>query len=447
MKRIILLSLVVGEIACAQAEFVKDSTAELYLRNMYAEQDYRNTHRGSAGPEWGQAFTFRYKSGFTEGTVGVGLDLIGTTVVRLDSGGTIHKNVRDVKRVPGTMFPTKRNGKAENTYSTVDPTLKMKVSKTKLEVGGFLPYNPVLRHNDGRLVPQTFYGQQITSNEFDNTTIVLGKMEHARGRTSTNRQGLAPTGAGVGVATNKFYYGGVEYKLTDTATVKYYYGNLKDFYRQHFLGANDSYKIGPGKLNVNLYYWHSGSDGKNGSQKGRDQGYTATGYYGKNAAGNAITRGKVNNNTYQTYVNYVVKNHDIGVGYLVVSGRSNTSYIDQASAYPDIGGTSAPMITQRIIGNFTRAGERSWFAHYTYNFKDLGLPGLRTHINYTKGHGIKSGRGKLKEWERDFSIAYTMQEGFFKGVTLEWRDAVFRSQSAGHIDQTRLYVHYTIPLF
>ncbi len=131
---------------------------------------------------------------------------------------------------------------------------------------------------------------------------------------------------------------------------------------------------------------------------------------------------------------------------MVVSGRSNTSFIDQASAYPDIGGTSAPMITQRIIGNFTRAGERSWFAHYTYNFKDWGLPGLRTHINYTKGHGIKSARGSLEEWERDFSIAYTMQEGFFKGVTLEWRDAVYRSQVSGHIDQTRLYVHYTIPL-
>lgn len=441
MKKILLLGLVIGEVSYVQAEFFKDSTAELYLRNMYVEQDYRDTHRGSAGPEWGQAFTLRYKSGFTEGPVGFGIDLVGTTVFRLDSGGTTRKRAADVDRVPGTMFPTKRNGKAENTYSTLDPTFKMRYSKTKLEVGGFLPYNPVLRHNDGRLVPQTFFGQQITSNEIDNLTIILGKMEHARGRTSTNRQGLAPTGARAGVATNKFYYGGLEYKLTDTATVKYYYGNLKDFYKQHFLGANDSFKIGPGTLHANLFYWHSGSDGKNSSQKGRDQGYVATGYYG-----DGVTRGKINNNTYQAYFNYVIKNHDIGLGYLVVSGRSNTSYIDQASAYPDIGGTSAPMMTQRIIGNFTRAGERSWFAHYTYNFKDWGLPGLRTHINYTKGHGIKSARGKLEEWERDFSISYTVQEGAFKGVRFEWRDAVFRSEAAGHMDQTRLYVHYTIPL-
>lgn len=439
MKKIILLGLLIGETAYVHSEFLKDSTTELYLRNMYINHDYRNRDIPS-GSEWGQAFTLRFKSGYTEGTIGFGLDLVGTSVIRLDGGGKVQKS--GVSRRPGAMFPTKRNGKAQETYSTLDPTAKFKFSKTKLDIGAFLPNSPVLRYNDGRLVPQTFFGQQITSNEIENATIILGKMEQSRGRTSTNRQSLSTTGAKNGADTNKFYYGGIEYKLSKTATAKYYYGNLKNFYKQHFLGANDTYEVGPGKLNVNLSYWHSGSDGKNSSQKGRNEGYVATGYYG-----DGRTSGRVNNNTYQTYINYQLDQHDIGVGYLAVSGKSNTSYVDQNAAYPDSGATSAPMITQRLIGNFTRAGERSWFTHYTYNFKNWGLPGLKTHVNYTKGQRIKSVRGKLNEWERDFSIAYTVQEGPLKGLIFEWRNGVYRSQVAGHVNQDRIYVHYTIPFF
>lgn len=73
------------------AGFIEDSKASLTLRNLYINTDNRN---GPANPskqeEWGQGFLLNYTSGFTEGTVGFGVDALGLLGVRLDSGGGTH---------------------------------------------------------------------------------------------------------------------------------------------------------------------------------------------------------------------------------------------------------------------------------------------------------------------------------------------------------------------
>lgn len=74
------LGLTLGNVA--NAAFIEDSTAKLDLRNFYFDQDNResqgevgvaNAHSGQVR-EWGQAFQLNLQSGFTEGTVGVGVD-------------------------------------------------------------------------------------------------------------------------------------------------------------------------------------------------------------------------------------------------------------------------------------------------------------------------------------------------------------------------------------
>ncbi len=69
------------------AGFIEDSKASLTLRNFYINTDNRN---GTASPskqeEWGQGFILNYQSGFTQGTVGFGLDAMGMLGVKLDSG-------------------------------------------------------------------------------------------------------------------------------------------------------------------------------------------------------------------------------------------------------------------------------------------------------------------------------------------------------------------------
>lgn len=73
----------------ASADFIKDSKANLGFRNLYMNQDTRdaaNTPANKTKAEWSQAFILDYKSGFTEGTIGVGLDVYAATGIKLDSG-------------------------------------------------------------------------------------------------------------------------------------------------------------------------------------------------------------------------------------------------------------------------------------------------------------------------------------------------------------------------
>ncbi|MNG24797.1 Porin-like protein NicP precursor [compost metagenome] len=66
---------------------------------------------------------------------------------------------------------------------------------------------------------------------------------------------------------------------------------------------------------------------------------------------------------------------------------------------------------------------------------------------YLKGTGIRSSRGDLKEWERDLTLAYVVQGGSAKGLGLTWRNASLRSQAASDLDQNRVFLTYSLPLF
>ena len=71
----------------AQAAFIEDSKASLELRNFYMNRDFRSEGAAqSKAEECAQGFLLKYESGFTEGTIGFGLDAIGTLGVKLDSG-------------------------------------------------------------------------------------------------------------------------------------------------------------------------------------------------------------------------------------------------------------------------------------------------------------------------------------------------------------------------
>jgi hypothetical protein len=64
-----------------------------------------------------------------------------------------------------------------------------------------------------------------------------------------------------------------------------------------------------------------------------------------------------------------------------------------------------------------------------------------------KGDNIKSATGDLKEWERDLTVSYVVQEGAAKGLGFAWRNASLRSEVANaDADQNRLIVSYSIPL-
>lgn len=62
----------------AEGGFLEDAKTDLVLRNYYFNRDFRDHDAGkSLVDEWAQGFILKFSSGYTPGTVGVGLDAIG----------------------------------------------------------------------------------------------------------------------------------------------------------------------------------------------------------------------------------------------------------------------------------------------------------------------------------------------------------------------------------
>ncbi|MBF4555868.1 MAG: OprD family porin [Pseudomonadales bacterium] len=450
-KSTLALAVAVGVVAqhAGAAGFIEDSKATLGLRNFYINTDNRDSAaRTAAGvqsknEEWGQGFDLRFISGYTQGTVGFGLDAIGLLGIKLDSGGGT--NGATATSYGGTVFPSKSNGEAVDNFSSLGLTAKAKISQTELKLGTLQPKNPVIATNDGRLLPQTWQGGQLTSAEIKDLTLVGGQIEAVKGRNSSNNEQLSIGGANSptisGRDSNKFIYAGGDYKITKDLTAQYYYGNLEDFYKQHFLGLVHNWAIGPGVLKSDFRYFNSSDDGANGN--------TPAYYSSGNYTGSASGRGKVDNNLYSGLFLYTVAGHTFGGGYQVSNGSSDFPWLNQGD------GSSNYTITDSQIQKFGRAGEKTWQARYSYDFAKVGLPGATAGIVYLRGdnidtvgsNGAENGSGR-SEWERDLTLAYVVPEGPLKNLGLMWKNASWRNDIPGQRDQdeNRLIVSYSIPL-
>ncbi|MFJ2366221.1 OprD family porin [Pseudomonas sp. NPDC087697] len=437
-KSTLALAVAVGVLAqqAGAAGFVEDSKATLGLRNFYINTDNRTGTGANKNEEWGQGFDLRFISGYTQGTVKFGVDAIGLYGVRLDSSPAKSGNSSGTAS-GGTIFPSDGN-RAVPDFGSLGLTGKVKISETELKIGTLQPNNPVIKYNDGRLLPQTFTGGELKSNEIKDLTLTAGEINEAKGRNSSNDEGLSIAGANAGSNydagkfSNKFYYGGADYKITKDLTASYYYGELKDFYSQNFLGLVHNWSIGPGVLKSDLRYYRSRDNGSNGN----DKSFFTTGFYGDNT-----TKGKVDNDLYSYLALYSVEGHTFGGGYQYTKGDSDFPWLNQGD------GSSNSTITDMQIQKFARAGERTWQARYAYDFAKVGVPGLTAGVIYLHGNNIDTPTGEKSEWERDLSLAYVVPEGPLKNLGFAWKNAMWRTDVATRDqDENRLIVSYSIPL-
>ncbi|MBK5413981.1 OprD family porin [Pseudomonas sp. TH31] len=439
-KSTLALAVAVGVLAqqAGAAGFIEDSKATLGLRNFYINTDNRDGTGANKNEEWGQGFDLRFISGYTQGTVQFGVDAIGLYGVRLDSSPAKSGNSSGTSS-GGTVFPSDGNSAVPD-FASLGLTGKVKISQTELKVGTLMPNNPVIKYNDGRLLPQTFTGGQLTSNEIKDLTLTAGQIESAKGRNSSNDEDLSIAGANkgsnydTGQFSNKFYYAGADYKITKDLTASYYFGELKDFYSQNFLGLVHNWSIGPGILKSDLRYYRSRDNGANGDTSA----YFTSGYYPDNKT---KTAGKVDNDLYSYLALYSVEGHTFGGGYQYTKGDSDFPWLNQGD------GSSNSTITDMQIQKFARAGERTWQARYAYDFAKVGLPGLTAGVIYLRGSNIATSTGDKTEWERDLTVGYVVPQGPLKNLGVAWKNAMWRTDIATRDqDENRLIVSYSIPL-
>jgi len=416
------------------AGFIEDSKAALSSRTMYYNAD--NREGGADQRESAQGFKLDYVSGFTPGTIGIGFDAQALWGIHLDGGKGHHPD-------SNTFVPSDTDGSAVDEWSRVGGNVKARISKTEGHLGSALAPNlPILIANDGRLLPQTFDGGIVTSKEIDNLTITAGQMEHAYGRASTNRTGLAVSGGTQD--SNQFRFGGVDWKVTKDLTLQYYYSNLENYYTQNFLGLVHVFPIGTDQsFKTDLRYFDSSSDGKNGQ----------AGYAFDNHGGFAANTGEVATKPWNAMFTYTLVGHAFLLGHQQVGDDGGFVWLNQGSVRDSnnrpegAGGSSFYLFTDSMVNQFARAGENTTFGQYSYDFARLGVPGLKASIAYLSGDDIKnkSGTGDYSEWERDMRVDYLFQTGVLKGFGATVRHGTYRGggESIADQDQTRLIFNYT----
>lgn len=404
----------------AQAAFIEDTKANLELRNFYFNRDYRqeggnvaSTALGQSKSEaWAQGFLLRIESGYTEGTVGFGVDALGLLGVKLDGGAG---------RTGSGLMPDNYDHETPDDWSSIGLTGKAKVSETVLKVGTLQFKNPAIGTSDSRLLPQTMQGAQLISKEIKGLTIDAGYANRINHRDSTNNQVMAVnTGgrrgismdSGVANESDDFRFLGGSYQVTKDLTATYYYSNLEDIYKQHSYNLVHVLPIADGQsLKTDLRYARSKDDGSS----------------------------NVDNKALGAMVTYSLSGHSFGLGYQKMSGDTGFAYL--------AGATDPYLVNYVQINDFANADEKSWQARYDYNFAAMGIPGLTFMTRYLTGDNFERSNGtEGKEWERDMDIAYTIQTGALKNLNLKWRNATARSNYGNDIDENRLIVSYTIPL-
>lgn len=380
--------------------FWEDSHGRLTLRNFYFNDGYRDG--GEDRKEWAQGFLLNLQSGYTEGTVGFGLDALGLAGLRLDSRPT-HAGTG--------LLPVHDDGHAASEFSSLGVTAKLRWGDAVVKSGTLLPKIPVLVHNDGRLLPQTFQGTQLEYTGIPDLYLHTGHLDRFKQRNSTDSVAIYPQGY-TGNRGSDFDFAGATYALTPSLSATWYYGEMREFYRQQFFGLVHKQPVGRGSLTSDVRYFISGEAGE-------------------------ARNGKVDSDLFSGLFTYRLGAQAFGVGYQKVRGDTALPYASVSTVYS---------FSNAGVGKFIQAGEQTWMLRYDYDFAAV-LPGLSFMTRYYKGeNGDYKGR-EAREWESDTNLRYVIQDSAFKGVGMEVRKATYRSTYASDRDNWRLYLTYDIALW
>ncbi|MGF6691939.1 hypothetical protein M2318_001999 [Metapseudomonas resinovorans] len=388
--------------------FVEDATATLNLRNFYLNRNFvsDSATQGKA-EEWTQSFILDAKSGFTEGPVGFGVDMLGLLSVKLDGG----------KGTDGTqLLPVHGDGRPADDFGRLAVAGKMRVSKTELKVGEWMPVLPILRSDDGRSLPQTFQGGQVTSKEIDGLTLYGGQFRGNSPRNDASMEDMSMNGRAA-FTSDRFNFVGGEYAFNDNRTlVGLWNAELKDIYQQQFVQLVHSQPIGDWTLGANLGYF-------NGKENG------------------SALAGDLDNRTWSALLSAKYGGSTFYVGLQKVSGDDAWMRVNGTS-----GGTLA---NDSYNSSYDNAKEESWQVRHDYNFAALGVPGLTLMNRYISGDNVHVGAvTDGKEWGRESELAYVVQSGAFKALSVKWRNSTMRRDwgSNTSFDENRLIISYPLSL-
>ncbi|MGE1173061.1 OprD family porin [Pseudomonas sp. BW7P1] len=421
----ITLALLLGAIAnpALASGFLDDAKGEVLSRNFFLSNDYRSPSPSGKNykQEWAQGFIGTFSSGFTEGTVGFGLDAHAFYGLKLD-GGRGHSGTG--------LLPVDSDGRSESDYSSAGGALKLKASRTTLAFGEMTVETPVFDTSDKRLQPEYATGFLLDSREIDNVNLVAGRFTAFKNQDSSSGQGDFQ-GYGANTKAGAISFIGADLFSDRPVGGALYASDLSDTWHQYY--ANLHFKQSGLLLDANVYHT-------------RDTGQALA--------------GEIDNTAFSLSGKYAFGPHAVMLGWQRINGDTPFDFV---------GGDSIYLANSIKYADFNGAHERSWQARYDLDLGAFGIPGLNFMTRYVSGshidgtHAPKGGAynpfdpdsGQYqpqqgdggKHWERDIDLRYIVQSGAAKDLSVQLSHVSHRANSAQAGDDIdRIYVVIQYPL-
>jgi imipenem/basic amino acid-specific outer membrane pore len=411
--------------ASAQDEskgFIEDSSFNLKTRAMYMNRDFKHGAGNIADASKSSGFKSGHRedsgasllgvfeSGYTQGIIGVGLDVLAMGSVKFDGGqGTAGNG----------LFRTDSDGHPEDSQGKGGAAVKFRLSDTTLKYGRQFVASPVFATDDSRLLPEVAEGTLITSKEIKGLELSAGRFtalssQTGMGKDSINgKQTPGLTSANIVGAT---------YSFNDNFVGTLAASDVDDYFKKQYINLNYNLPIDDTQaLNFDLNGYRT-----------KDQGQALY--------------GELDNKIWSLAAAYSLGGHKFTLAYQRSSGDTGYVY--------GVDGNGTVFLSNSIqISDFVGREEKSWQARYDLNMASYGVPGLSFMTRYVYGDNIETAANtEGKEHELNVESKYVIQEGPAKDLSFRVRYAVYRANDAYEAEYAsdnndlRLIVEYPLSI-
>lgn len=409
--------------------FIEDSSLTVLNRNYYFNREHRNGESSPTGngysEAWANAIITKFESGFTQGTIGVGVDAFAMIGIKLDTGGG-----RNGGRSSFDVLPVNSNGEARDEYTKVGGAAKIRAFDTVVKVGDVFPSTPVVAAGDSRLLPESFTGVTATNTSIEGLTVQGGRLHAMSQPVSSNmRDNFATFYAGPVNSPWVGYFGG-DYNLNKNVTLSLYSSRLKDVWNQYYAGTGVNYSLS-NELSVfgGLNYYKAVDEGKK-------------------------LLGDFDNNIWSGKVGVKYGAHTLALSHQRNNGNNDFDYLRQSD--------SIFLDNSIQYSDFNSPKERSWMVRYDLDMTSYGVPGLSFMTRYGRGTDADYSNANTtymrrdadgnpltdqKRWERDIEVKYVVQTGTLKDMSFRLRQANTRATTfESDLDEVRVIIEYPLAI-
>ncbi|MDF2396765.1 OprD family porin [Pseudomonas protegens] len=400
--------------------FVEDSSLKVLLRNAYIDRDKKDGNRDQS--EWGQAAIGTFSSGFTQGTVGVGVDAFGLYALRLDKGS--HSGGQGID-----FFKRSENGNQTpaGDLAKAGAAVKFRLSNTVLTYGDQMPSLPVLNYDNARLLPESYTGTLITSKEIKGLELNAGRF------TAESRKSAEGRDSGGLKSINVL---GGSYQFTEQFKGALYASDVEDVLKKQYVNLNYVFPLATDR-SLTLDF--------NGYQTKLDKAYA------KDAGA-----GGQDNKIWSLAATYAMGPHSFTLAHQRSTGDSHLGYAYGGyqrgqNRVGDGGGTI--YLANSYWSDFNAEDERSWQLGYGLDFGAFGVPGLTYNVAYVRGDNITTSTSTGGTEREIFNqLKYVVQSGPAKDLSVKVRSSILRvSQKSSEYNDSgnelRVFVDYPINVF